>query len=346
MSINPAVALLVASILVSVSLSEALLRGLGRGPLQANPVPGNFWRHDAELGWQNLPGADGVFDHPRFRIHVHANSKGLRDREYAYERTPGRRRILVIGDSFVWGYGVEQHETFPKVLEALLPNAEVINAGVAGYGTDQELLWLRSEGVRYRPDVVILLMCGNDDGENNSDLVFWVYRKPRFRQADHGELVLTGVPVPLPSRTTRLKHWMLTHSALLFQLKSVVIDPLRRPEKATEPVGFGLTLALVDQIAGVVRDIGARLVVAATVRYAPSAQFQTHWPELVRALRERRIETLDIDRSPGYANEKMLINGEGHWNPAGHRFVAEQLRHIIQDHHLLNQRDQIHRGID
>jgi lysophospholipase L1-like esterase len=328
------VTLLLASILVSLAVGEGVLRVLGRGPLPGTHVPGSFWRHDSLLGWSNSPGADGVFDHPRFRINVHINSKGLRDREHAYERSPGTQRILVIGDSFVWGYGVEQRETFPKLLEARLPRVEVINAGVAGYGTDQELLWLRSEGVRYRPDLVVLVMCGNDDDENNRDLVYNVYHKPRFRLTEQGEIELTGVPAPLPSRMLRLKHWILTHSALLFQVKTVVIDPLRHPEKAGPPVGFGLTLALVDGIARVVRDVDARLVVVMTARYAPSPQFR--YDELLEGVRRRGILTLDIDHSPGYRPDTMLIPGDAHWNPAGHQFVAQQLQAVIRDHRLLN----------
>jgi hypothetical protein len=332
------VALLVASMLVALMLSEAILRALGRGPLQANPVPGNFWRHDDLLGWRNSPGIAGVFDHPRFRINIRHNSKGLRDREYAYERSAGKRRILALGDSFVWGYGVEQQETFSEVLETLLPDVEVINAGVAGYGTDQELLWLRSEGVRYRPDVVVLVMCGNDDFENNRDRVYYVYRKPQFRQADDGELVLGGVPVPAPSRTARLKHWIFRHSALLYQVKTHVIDSFRPSQRAaqSEGLGFGLTLALVDSIAGVVRDIGSRLVVVVTVRYASTPSLQAHYDKLVAALRQRGIETIDVDRLPGFRDDTMLIEGDAHWNAAGHRLVAQQLQTVIQDQHLLH----------
>jgi len=328
------IGLLAASALVSLILAEAVLRVVGRGPLHVNPVPGNFWRHDSLLGWSNSPGADGVFDHPQFRMGVHINSKGLRDREYSYERRPGTGRILVIGDSFVWGYGVEQQETFPKVLEARLPQVDVINAGVAGYGTDQELLWLRSEGVRYRPDLVILVMCGNDDDENNSDLVYNVYHKPRFRQADGGELTLTGVPVPPPSRALRLKHWILTHSALAFQVKSGIVDRFRHPKRADPAGGFPLTLALVDGIAHVVRGIDARLVVVTTSRYAPSPEFP--YEQLVAGIRQRGILTLDIDHAPGYDSTSMLIPRDAHWNPAGHRFVAQQLWTLIQDRHLLN----------
>ena len=328
------IGLLLASACVSLVLAEATLRVLGRGPLPVNPVPGNFWRHDALLGWSNSPGADGVFDHPHFRISVHINAKGLRDRDYPYDRNPGTRRILVVGDSFVWGYGVEQPQTFPKVLEGRLPGVEVINAGVAGYGTDQELLWLRSEGVRYRPDLVILEMCGNDDDENNSDLVYNVYHKPRFKQTGTGELALTGVPVPKPSRALRLKHWIFTHSALVFQLKAGLIDRFRNPRKAAPVEGLGLTLDLVDAIGRVARDAGARLVVVTTSRYAPTPAFP--YDRLVAALRQRGILTLDIDHAPGYEAGTMLIPGDAHWNPAGHQFVARQILAIIDEHHLLD----------
>lgn len=336
----PEVALLVVSILVSLALAEASLRLLGRGPLQVNPVPGNFWRHDPLLGWINSPGAQGVFNHPRFRINVHINSKGLRDREYAYEKRPGTRRVLVIGDSFVWGYGVEERETFAKVLETGLAHrdvdVDVINGGVAGYGTDQELLWLRSEGVRYRPDLVILVMCGNDDDENNSKIVYNVYHKPWFTQTAGGELVLGGVPVPLASRALKLKHWLFAHSALVYRAKTGIIDRFRQPRRGERARGFGLTLALVDAIDRVARDAGARLAVVTTSRYAPSAAFP--YDELVAGLRQRGLPTLDIDRAPGYDGEAMLIPGDAHWNAAGHRFVAQQVMALIEDHHLLEDR--------
>src|SRR5439155_1080671 len=143
--------------------------------------------------------ASGVFDHrPQFMTRIRINDKGLRGKDYPYERVAGKRRVLVLGDSLVFGYGVEQDEVFTDVLEGMLPATEVINAGVSGYGTDQELLWFRSEGVRYRPDLVIILMTGNDEWENHESLVYWFYPKPHFTLSDRGELRLTNVPVAPP----------------------------------------------------------------------------------------------------------------------------------------------------
>ena len=70
-----------------------------------------------------------------------------RDREYPRERrVPGRRRILVLGDSVAWCWGVEREECFTERLEAALPDTDVINAGVPGYSTAQELLYYERDG--------------------------------------------------------------------------------------------------------------------------------------------------------------------------------------------------------
>src|SRR5438094_961279 len=143
-------ALGIVSLLLFLLLAEVLLRALGYDHLYVNPQPARFWRHDALLGWHHQAAASGVFDHrPQFMTRIRINDKGLRGKDYPYERVAGKRRVLVLGDSLVFGYGVEQDEVFTDVLEGMLPATEVINAGVSGYGTDQELLWPREDPKGY-----------------------------------------------------------------------------------------------------------------------------------------------------------------------------------------------------
>lgn len=118
---------------------------------------------------------------PDARSHVHSpsssarimgaevsiNSKGLRDREFAYVKTPGIERILVIGDSVTFGFGVGQDETFPKLLEKMLNarspgSSEVLNAGIGNYNTRQEAEAYRRELYRYDPDKIVLAFYVND----------------------------------------------------------------------------------------------------------------------------------------------------------------------------------------
>ncbi|HVJ24265.1 MAG TPA: GDSL-type esterase/lipase family protein [Burkholderiales bacterium] len=99
------------------------------------------------------------------------NSRGLRDaREFPYEKPAGTLRVLALGDSHTQGYEVRQDATYSAVLErALIANgfkAEVLNAGVSGFSTAEELAYLEAEGYRYQPDVVVLGFFANDYEDN------------------------------------------------------------------------------------------------------------------------------------------------------------------------------------
>jgi lysophospholipase L1-like esterase len=98
---------------------------------------------------------------------VMINSHGLRDDEVPYIPSDDEQRILVLGDSVTFGWGVSQGETFSDRMEGLLRTEtgrqwQVINAGVNGYNTEQEAAFLRIEGMRYSPDYVLLVYVSND----------------------------------------------------------------------------------------------------------------------------------------------------------------------------------------
>jgi lysophospholipase L1-like esterase len=98
------------------------------------------------------------------------NAEGMRER-LSYPETPqapGTARVVGIGDSGMWGWGLEQDEDYLAVLETRLnqraggPPVEVLNLAVPGYNTWQAVEMLQAKGMRYRPDVVILGWCDND----------------------------------------------------------------------------------------------------------------------------------------------------------------------------------------
>jgi lysophospholipase L1-like esterase len=96
------------------------------------------------------------------------NSDGLRDREYSTVKPPNTVRILAVGDSLTYGHSVKAEEAYVKKLEARLnegaaaPRYEVINLGVGGYNTLQELEHFRQTGRKYDPDLVIIGYTLND----------------------------------------------------------------------------------------------------------------------------------------------------------------------------------------
>lgn len=188
-------ALLAASTVLTLAAAEVALRVAGVS------YP-NFYRPDPQLGWSLIPGAAGRWtkegDAP-----VRISSAGLRDREHAVEKPPGVYRIAVLGDSCAEALQVPVEETFWSLLERQLPGCqtctafqgrrvEVINFGVSGYGTAQELLTLRDRAWRYAPDLVLLAFYSGNDVRNNYRALEQDPLRPYFVLAggDHGGLRL------------------------------------------------------------------------------------------------------------------------------------------------------------
>lgn len=161
-----------------------------------------FFEYDSLLGWKFEPNTSGYFTSKdnRFRTLVKINSEGLRDDEYGYAKKIGVKRILLLGNSVTAGLEVEKESVIDTRLERYLSQHgryEVINAGVRGYGTDQLYLWLKHEGYKYEPDIVIYVFFANDP-MNNITIHYRSakFGKPYFTLDDKDELVLNGVPVP------------------------------------------------------------------------------------------------------------------------------------------------------
>jgi lysophospholipase L1-like esterase len=155
-------------------------------------------------------------------VEVAINSQGMRDSEYSIERT-GKRRMLVLGDSFGWGFGVEHHERFSEILENAHPDWEIINASVSGYGTDQEFLFLNQRGAAFTADVVLLLFHVNDFENNIHAEEYWHF-KPFFVIED-GQLKVENVPVPRATIRQRIKWFILGRTCLgwrLYHLRSLL----------------------------------------------------------------------------------------------------------------------------
>lgn len=127
----------------------------------------------------------------REHLRYEENSKGLRDYEYDYHKEESVFRIVVTGDSFTYGTGVPSLEDiFVKRLERALnasPGSayrfEVINGAEPGYNTPHEYEWLRDEGIRYAPDLFVVVYFFND--ATSMGTVSALFR-PIHRQAAEG----------------------------------------------------------------------------------------------------------------------------------------------------------------
>jgi len=116
------------------------------------------------------------------------DSNGHRGSRPLIAKTSGEYRILMLGDSFAFGFGVNSDQTFSSLLEEKLRNEtginiRVINAGVPSYGTLQEVQYLKSYSKKYEPDLVVIAFFDNDLWDNMIELVFKdgsIQRNPRI----------------------------------------------------------------------------------------------------------------------------------------------------------------------
>jgi hypothetical protein len=231
------------------------------------------------------------------------------------------RRVVVLGDSFTFGQDVSDDETYCRQLEQLLPDTEVLNFGVHGYGHDQMLLYLQEEGVKYRPDVVVLGFL-YDDMERNL-VAFRDYAKPRFEQRD-GRLELRNVPVPPPEELLRGEPYR----SKFLDLWTILYARWEWRSGAAEARMKRLTVAILDEIARVARASGAQ----------PAFAYLPVWGEHMKtdlAMTQRERFFFDYCRERGiqsmYLQEfflRRLQAGEtfqryGHWGPVEHHTAAE-----------------------
>jgi lysophospholipase L1-like esterase len=97
-------------------------------------------------------------------VPVSINSDGFRDREYPVERDASNR-IIFLGDSLTFGWGVEKSKTFKDILEAKLSEThptQIINFGTGNYNTEQEVSLFLEKGLKYKPDLAVVFYFIND----------------------------------------------------------------------------------------------------------------------------------------------------------------------------------------
>jgi GDSL-like lipase/acylhydrolase family protein len=158
-----AVALLAAELVIRLSLPQEYrttsLNGLSLG------------MNDTLLGHLNQPGAHVILDGPEFSVDYRVGDQGFRDEVvHAIPKPDSVLRVLLLGDSFTWGAGVEYDSIWPVVFERRCLEAglgcDIVKAGVSGFDTRQEVLYLERLLPLYRPDLVVLAFLPNDLATN------------------------------------------------------------------------------------------------------------------------------------------------------------------------------------
>jgi hypothetical protein len=171
--------LVLVSLVVVLAFGEVGLRLYFFGDLGQPRFGTDFFMPDDKRGWALKPSTQGQHQDLDFRIPVVINSKGLRGPERSYERVPGKFRILLVSDSATFASGVTVEQSPPTLLEQALGSerTEVINLSVPAYSNVQEYLFLVEEGMKYKPDLVLLGFAPSNDIQGNYQPLAEAYKK-------------------------------------------------------------------------------------------------------------------------------------------------------------------------
>jgi len=281
----------------TVELAAALRRALvcpGAPPTFAVPDRSFGWTHPASTTVHAYGCAGSEYE---WSTWVAFNSHGLNSSEHTYRPDPDVARILVLGDSVTEALQVQRSQNFSERLQAMLRErgrpVEVINTGHAGYGTDNELLFFESEGIRYRPDVVLLAFnLQNDVAENSPVIAAKMYaggpQRPKadVRLGPDGKLLIDKSAYERFAQTWEDRGWTVKPPMPWLRSNSFFVrriydllggdrgpslpssaypvhfDVYRSAETPDWAAAWNITGALLRELGRVTRASGARFLVA------------------------------------------------------------------------------------
>jgi hypothetical protein len=188
------------------------------------------FEYDIDMGWKN---AANINTTPQYQGSIRTNAIGMRnDENFSTAPTPGKPRLMIVGDSYSFGFGVSNEDTYAYQLAKVMPDWDVMNLAVSATGTDQHYLMYERVGEQFKPNIVLLGFYVLDYNRNTYS--FRDYAKPMYVPNADGSLTLTNVPVLAPeqliaqyrSGEKTIGGWH--YSYLLASIKQVLTDRLKR----------------------------------------------------------------------------------------------------------------------
>jgi lysophospholipase L1-like esterase len=342
---------------------EAALRTWGSS--EAAPSFQGLFEGDPEAGYRLKPHARARFVTSEFAADIAINGAGLRDDDEIGKKTPGERRIVLLGDSLVLSVQVPFSQTFGEVLERRL-NAKglparyrVVNAGVQGYGPIEEQLFLRKIVGTVEPDVVLaVVFVGNDAEEAVSSQPKLSAAQPgpaeavggsvvtRLRRLVRRSMVLQILRLRFVAATERFSHTLAPPEP---PLQSYAANPAPRIAD-----GLSLTRKAIEDMVAAAGAAGARTgIVLMPARFQVDDADYGRLKEAVAAaggelVRDAASERFDRALAPvpvprldvlpalraALPGPDLFYQETVHLTPRGHEIVAEALEAFVVRHFM------------
>jgi hypothetical protein len=280
-------------------------------------------RFDRTLGYTSKPGTF-FFSTNESTVECRINSLGVRDTEAALDSP----EIVVLGDSYAWGWGVKQNETFAKILEAKT-GLKVLNAGVPSYGTAREFMLLKRIK-RDKLKYLIIQYCDNDYPENtdfyNSGNKLITMSKEKYEKTvknyldnSHyyfGKFLIAGAEI------------IKNNFSFLFKVGDYKTIKKKMYKRPLNEAGLFLNVLLHSGV-----DLsGVQLIVFSATVFDPSQNgfvislrreiASGEYPPFIKKM-------IILDATKFLNSREHVFVLDGHFNPQGHRIVADKLAQQI-----------------
>ena len=309
--------------LVALGVAEGVLRLADKfAPPSYPPEPrlAELYASHPEYGYALWPSNTVQYEYPPAQprtLTVHSNSDGFRDtRELSESDT--RFRVMITGDSYVFGEGVEESERFSDVLERLEPEWRVDNVGMTGWGPDLMLMALEAVVEPASPDVVIFTLFTDDFRRVRERYAGMGFPTPRFELREEQ---LVRVPYPRP------KLWERLH---LFHGILTALSGPTGPYSGPTPSEWLLNERILDRFLELASGHGFTpvLVYLAGPWTGRAQEERSGW---VRSYAETHgVLALDLTESIQSADpDSVYLPENRHYGPAGHNIVAVELHRFL-----------------
>jgi hypothetical protein len=329
----------------------------------------NLFDYDAALGWKFVPNGKGLVIYPGgIRNPVETNSMGFRDRAPSADK---KRKILVLGDSFVSNISVKDNEVFTEIMEEQLEKYDVQNFGVSGYGQVQEYLLLQKWIKTIKPDIVLLIIFVQNDFTDNIG-PHWRYTRP-YATLETEDSILVIHPQPKNQQGKNAKDslgiFSQSHVNILITRSLNKFFP-ERDSSYTPPEFYtcesppseshNLRFRIMEELLLKIANLGKENDVPVVFALAPSnvqiedelweafvKKNQKNQKKYLRSLPNNRLmefarrnHLLMLDFFPPLLQEskkkvKLYHHVEQHWTKEGNRVAANALLNFLESKSLL-----------
>ena len=341
--------------LVALALAEVAVRLIS--PQEVGPVR---FACTPELGEIPVPGQQGERRIPGvYAFRYSNNSLGWRGRREYREAKQTDYRVLFLGDSFTYGLGVNDDQTFAaqveKDLKAGHMSVEVMNAGCPGKGTDYALKCFQTVGRKFHPDLTVLAFFSNDFQDNARGEYYNIGRRGdlQVKTLDCRRGAIKAVLDRLPAY-----NWLISWSQAANLIKQAGVKVLINRARKTGPdASRGLVVSYARGASGYSTASNRELTriyvgqLNAAVKQAGGALMMFYIPISQEVLEYRQTGTISPDEraiqqiaaqnglmlwslTPLLAHSGQSIDrlyySEGHWTAAAHAIAARYLSRLIQ----------------